>query len=130
MDIKKMNITKKVLKIIEQDVGSFIARPTFEWKPEGVLFRFSDARTMREVEGYIQNMRGGIECKPWFPDENLGNVDPFAGDHMLMVTWKHEPGESGQNSKKAVQFVIAKWRMEPAEGSSTDKGTDLNAFNF
>lgn len=125
-----MNITKKVLKIMEQEVGSFLARPTFEWKSDGVLFRFGNARTMREVEGYIQNMRGGVECKPWFPDENLGNTDPFAGDKMLMVTWKHEPGESGQNSKKAVQFVIAKWKMAEYEGASTDKGTTPNTFNF
>jgi hypothetical protein len=125
-----MNITKRVLKLMEQEAGSFLARPTFEWKPDGVLFRFSSARTMREVEGYIQNMRGGVECRPWFPDENLGKADPFAGDHMLMVTWKHEPGTSGQNSKKAVQFVIAKWKMVEYEGSNQDNGTYPNAFNY
>ena len=117
---------------MEDNVGTFLSKPTFEWQPDGtsVMFRFSDARTMREVEVYIQNMRGGIECKPWYPDNNLGGNDPFVGNHILSVTWKDKDGTPLKNGEKAVRFVIAKWNMTKLPDSSAkDVSTSPNNFN-
>ena len=109
-----MNESKKVFKIIEQNVGTFLSRPTYEWQADGksVVFKFSDTRTMREVQGYVENMRGGVQCKPWFPD--TGDTDPFSGTHGLIVSWSDTSGNELGNSKKGVQFVIAKWKMAQA----------------
>ena len=108
---------RNALKILEQNVGTFLSRPTYEWGPDGVscVFHFSDPRTMRMVQEYIQNMREGIICKPWLLD--TGDKDPFTGQYHLMVTWKDTTGSKLVNAKKAVQFVIAKWYMKPAEKS-------------
>jgi hypothetical protein len=134
MEEDLMNITKNVLKIMEDNVGKFLSRPSFEWQSDGtsILFRFSDARTLREVEGYIQNMRGGIICKPWFPDGNLGGDDPFVGGYTLQATWTDKEGNPLKNGKKAIQFIIAKWKMIEQEGSSrgTEKSTTPNAFEY
>ena len=99
---------------MEQNVGTFLSRPTYEWQPDGksLIFKFSDTRTMREVQGYIENMRGGVQCKPWFP--STGDTDPFSGTHGLIVSWEGTDGEAKTNAVQGCQFVMAKWKMKEA----------------
>jgi hypothetical protein len=107
-----MNLSKTVLNKIDESVGTFLSRPTYDWGADGssVILRFSDTRTMREAQGYIENLRQGIKCSPWFPDTEAGK-DPFTGVHAFQVTWKDGAGNDLPNAKKAIQFVIAKWKM-------------------
>ena len=106
-----MKTARETLKMMEQDVGPFLSRPTYEWGPDGMscLFHFSDARTMRMVQGYVENMRQGIMCSPWLLD--TGETDPFTGQYHLLITWKDPEGNPLPNAKKAVQFICAKWFM-------------------
>lgn len=111
-----MNLSKQVLGKIDENVGVFLSRPTYEWGADGnsILFKFSDTRTMRKVQGYLENLRQGIICNPWYPDTE-GTKDPFTGVHGLSVVWKDAAGNPLPNAKKAVQFVIAKWRAVKAD---------------
>lgn len=109
-----MKTAKRTLKMMEQDVGSFLSKPSYEFGSDGTscLFHFSDPRTMRMVQRYIQNMRNNIDCKPWLLD--TGDSDPFTGQYHLIVSWRGPDGNPLPNAKKAIQFVCAKWLMAKA----------------